>query len=74
MKYKGGIPPLLVSDYSELENEVVKFAPTEPTLQTVFFPIEFLSEVKQEDSLVLYITFTTSHDASVLLDDIGIIR
>ena len=74
VKYKGSIPPLLVSDYSELENEVVKFSPTEPTLQTVFSPIEFLSKVKQEDSLVLYITFTPSHDVSVLLDDIGIIR
>ena len=71
---KGSIPPLLRSDYSELENEEVKFAPTEPTLQTVVFPIEFLSEVKQDDSLVLNIIFTPSHDVSVILDDIGIIR
>lgn len=73
-KSRGSIPPLLVSDYSELENEEVKFAPTEPTLQTVVFPIEFLSEVKQDDSLVLNIIFTPSHDVSVILDDIGIIR
>lgn len=71
---EGSIPPLLVSDYSELENEEVKFAPTEPTLQTVVVPIEFLSEVKQEDSLVLNITFTPGHDVSVILDDIGILR
>lgn len=73
-KSKASIPPLLVSDYSELENEGVKFAPTEPILQTMVFPIEFLSEVKQEDSVVLKITFTPSHDVSVILDDIGIIR
>ncbi|MCW8092789.1 alpha/beta hydrolase family protein [Alteromonas sp. ASW11-130] len=74
VKSKGSIPPLLTSDYSELENGEVKFAPTEPTLQTVVFPIEFLTEIKQEDSLVLRITFIPSHDMSVILDDIGIIR
>ncbi|QFU04317.1 Alpha/beta hydrolase family protein [Pseudoalteromonas sp. THAF3] len=73
-KSTASISPLLVSDYSELENEDVKFAPSEPTLQTVVFPIEFLSEVKQEDSLVLNITFTPRHDVSVILDDIGIIH
>ena len=73
-KPKASISPLLVSDYSELENEDVKFAPTEPTLQTVVFPIEFLSKVRQEDSLILNITFTPRHDVSVILDDIGIIH
>jgi len=40
----------------------------------VVFPIEFLSKVRQEDSLILNITFTPRHDVSVILDDIGIIH
>ena len=74
VKSKGSIAPLLTSDYSELESGDVRFAPTEPTLQTVVFPLELLAEIKEEDSLVLNITFKPTHNISVILDDIGIIH
>lgn len=69
---QASISPLLISDFSELENSDVKFAPTEPTMQTITLPIQFNKKINEEDNLALNIIFTPKHDVSIMLDDIGV--
>jgi len=66
------LSPLLTSDYSELESDELSYPPTEPTLQTVTFPIKLLKEYLHTDGKILNIRFKPSQDTSIILDDIGI--
>ena len=66
------VAPLLISDYSELENGSLSFSPTEPLLQTFTVPIELEKQLSSESELELALIFNPKHPVSILLDDIGI--
>ncbi|MEI5639117.1 MULTISPECIES: hypothetical protein [unclassified Pseudoalteromonas] len=68
----GSVSPLLISDFSELEKDGVRYAPTEPVLQTFTLPIELNKPVSAESELELVLIFEPKQDVSIILDDIGI--
>jgi len=68
----GTVAPLLVSDFSELEKGSVRYAPTEPVLQTFTFPIELNTEININSELELVFVFNPKEDTVIILDDIGI--
>ena len=68
----GSVSPLLISDFSELEKGDMKYAPTEPVLQTFTLPIELNKPISAESELELVLIFAPKRDVSIIVDDIGI--
>lgn len=68
----GSVSPLLISDFSELEKGGVRYAPTEPVLQTFTLPIELNKPISAESELELVFIFAPTRDVTIILDDIGI--
>ena len=69
---KYSLPPLLASDFSELESDDFRFAPTQPVLQTYRTPIKLNKSFSTDSELELVLIFEPSMDMSVVIDDIGI--
>jgi len=71
----GSLSPLLLSDYSELEDDYLSYAVTEPVLQTYTLPIQLsglAEKPNNNDNLIeLDLIFTPSQDVHIILDDIG---
>ena len=68
----GTVAPQLVSDFSELEKGGVKYAPTEPVLQTFTLPIEFSTATNIDNELELVFVFNPKVETIIILDDIGV--
>lgn len=68
------LAPLLVSDYSELEDDDAMYPPTEPVLQTFSIPILSVNHLEMSKDLKLVLRFSPNKDISIMLDDFGISR
>ncbi|WP_252097557.1 hypothetical protein [Pseudoalteromonas sp. NBT06-2] len=68
----GSLAPLLVSDFSELEKGDLRYAPTEPVLQTVTIPLELNKPISKESELEIVLIFEPKKAISIIVDDIGI--
>jgi hypothetical protein len=68
----GSVSPLLISDFSELENDDIKYSPTEPLMQTFTLPIDLNKPISAESELELVLIFAPNRDVSFIVDDIGI--
>ena len=75
----GTLAPYLNSDFSELEKGGVKYAPTEPVLQTFTLPIELnavadLDKADKDSELELVFVFKPKAERVILLDDIAVTK
>jgi len=68
----GSLVPLLLSDFSELEKGDVRYARTEPVLQTFTIPIRLDKPISTENELELVVVFEPKQDVTIILDNIGI--
>ncbi|MEK0159745.1 hypothetical protein WLQ65_11495 [Pseudoalteromonas piscicida] len=66
----GTVSPLLLSDFSELERGDVKYAQTEPVLQTFSVPVKV--ENIGDGATELDIIFKPSQNVTIILDDFGV--
>ncbi|RXF06413.1 hypothetical protein D9981_01410 [Pseudoalteromonas phenolica O-BC30] len=55
-----------------MEKGGVRYAPTEPVLQTFTLPIELNKPISAESELELVFIFAPTRDVTIILDDIGI--
>lgn len=73
----GTLSPLLLSDFSELENEQLQYAVTEPVLQTFNLPIQLKGTaekpINNKNLLELDLVFYPKHDMNIILDDVGLV-
>ncbi|GEK09498.1 hypothetical protein PPE03_17470 [Pseudoalteromonas peptidolytica] len=66
----GTVSPLLLSDFSELEQGGIQYAQTEPVLQTFSVPVKV--ENIADGATELAIIFKPSHNVTIILDDFGV--
>lgn len=72
----GTLSPLLLSDFSELENEQLQYAATEPVLQTFNLPIQLKdiveNPVNSENQLEFELVFLPKQNVNIIIDDVGL--